>query len=151
MKKIIRNIIKEDFDWAIDDISPFLEIGEPVTKSNPKNTYRLYLDSETGGDYTLMVNDWVQFTDNADSIDTLIKCIKLCDYFDYGNELYELVREFTEKGETWMFTKEELSELKGVDEDDIEEICYLYELHADDDRDEILSFIAEGIFYNQHN
>jgi len=35
-------------------------------------------------------------------------------------------------------------------EDDIEEICYLYELHADDDRDEILSFIAEGIFYNQH-
>ena len=39
---------------------------------------------------------------------------------------------------------------KGLLEDDIEEICYLYELHADDDRDEILSFIAEGIFYNQH-
>ena len=36
-------------------------------------------------------------------------------------------------------------------EDDIEEICYLYELHADDDRDEILGFIAESIFYNQHN
>jgi len=40
---------------------------------------------------------------------------------------------------------------KGLLEEDIEEICYLYELHADDDRDEILSFIAEGIFYNQHN
>ena len=40
---------------------------------------------------------------------------------------------------------------KGLLEDDIEEICYLYELHADDDRDEILSFIAESIFYNQHN
>jgi len=40
---------------------------------------------------------------------------------------------------------------KGLLEDDIEEICYLYELHADDDRDEILNFIAEGIFYNQHN
>jgi hypothetical protein len=40
---------------------------------------------------------------------------------------------------------------KGLLEDDIEEICYLYELHADDDRDEILGFIAESIFYNQHN
>ena len=32
---------------------------------------------------------------------------------------------------------------KGLLEDDIEEICYLYELHADDDRDEILYQIAE--------
>ena len=40
---------------------------------------------------------------------------------------------------------------KGLLEDDIEEICYLYELHADDNRDEILNFIAESIFYNQHN
>ncbi len=40
---------------------------------------------------------------------------------------------------------------QGLLEDEIEEICYLYELHADDDRDEILSFIAESIFYNQHN
>ena len=40
---------------------------------------------------------------------------------------------------------------KGLLEDDIEEICYLYELHADDDIDEILNFIAESIFYNQHN
>ncbi len=39
---------------------------------------------------------------------------------------------------------------QGLLEDEIEEICYLYELHADDDRDEILSFIAESIFYNQH-
>jgi len=34
--------------------------------------------------------------------------------------------------------------------EEIDKICYLYELHADDDRDEILSFIAESIFYNQH-
>ena len=32
----------------------------------------------------------------------------------------------------------------------IDEICYLYELHADDDREEVLSFIAESIFYNQY-
>ena len=40
---------------------------------------------------------------------------------------------------------------KGLLEDEIDEICYLYDLHADDDRDEILGFIAESIFYNQHN
>jgi hypothetical protein len=34
--------------------------------------------------------------------------------------------------------------------DEIDEICYLYELHADDDREEILGFIAESIYYNQH-
>ena len=40
---------------------------------------------------------------------------------------------------------------KNLLEDEIEEICYLYELDADDDRDEILGFIAESIYYNQHN
>jgi len=34
--------------------------------------------------------------------------------------------------------------------DEIDEICYLYELHADDDREAILEFIAESIYYNQH-
>ena len=40
---------------------------------------------------------------------------------------------------------------QGLLEDEIDEICYLYDLHADDDRDEILGFIAESIFYNQNN
>ena len=35
-------------------------------------------------------------------------------------------------------------------QDEIDDICYLYNLCADDDRDEVLSFIAESIFYNQH-
>ena len=34
--------------------------------------------------------------------------------------------------------------------EEIDEICYLYNLHADDDRDEILGFIAESIYYNQN-
>ena len=34
--------------------------------------------------------------------------------------------------------------------EEIDEICYLYELHADDNRDEILGFIAESIYYNQN-
>lgn len=130
MKKIIRNIIKEEFDWAINDVSPFLEIGEPVTKSNPKNIYRLYLDSESGGDYSFILNDWVHFADNSNDMDTLIKCIKLCDYFSHGNEIDELVREYTKKGETWMFNKEELIEL----EEEISEVEGLYE----EDKEEIV-------------
>jgi len=34
--------------------------------------------------------------------------------------------------------------------EDIDEICYLYELDADDDRETILEFLAESIYYNQH-
>ena len=34
--------------------------------------------------------------------------------------------------------------------EEIDELCYLYNLHADDDRDEILTFISENIFYNKH-
>ena len=33
--------------------------------------------------------------------------------------------------------------------EEIDELCYLYNLHADDDRDEILTFISENIFYNK--
>lgn len=40
---------------------------------------------------------------------------------------------------------------EGLLEEDIQIICDVYGLHADDDRDEILGFIAESIFYNQHN
>lgn len=40
---------------------------------------------------------------------------------------------------------------QGLLNDEVEEICYLYDLHADDDRDEILGFIAENIFYNHNN
>tara|TARA_R110000744_G_scaffold78741_2_gene155059 strand:- start:4487 stop:4813 length:327 start_codon:yes stop_codon:yes gene_type:complete len=34
--------------------------------------------------------------------------------------------------------------------EEIDELCYLYNLHADDDRDEIIFFIAESIYENQY-
>ena len=39
----------------------------------------------------------------------------------------------------------------GLIDDVINNVAYLKGLDADDDRDEILNFIAESIFYNQHN
>ena len=38
---------------------------------------------------------------------------------------------------------------QGLLEEDIQIICNVYGLHEDDDRDEILGFIAENMFYNQ--
>ena len=38
---------------------------------------------------------------------------------------------------------------QGLLEEDIRIICDVYGLHEDDDRDEILGFIAENMFYNQ--
>ncbi len=38
---------------------------------------------------------------------------------------------------------------RGLIDDDVNEIAHLYNLHADDDRDEILQFIAENEFYKQ--
>tara|TARA_B100001094_G_scaffold67552_1_gene63728 strand:- start:384 stop:569 length:186 start_codon:yes stop_codon:yes gene_type:complete len=40
-------------------------------------------------------------------------------------------------------------DIKGLIDDEISNISYLYGLHTDDDRDEILTFIAENIFYNK--
>jgi hypothetical protein len=37
---------------------------------------------------------------------------------------------------------------QGLLEEDIRIICDVYGLHEDDDRDEILGFIAENRFYN---
>ena len=37
---------------------------------------------------------------------------------------------------------------QGLLEEDIQIICDVYGLHADDDRDDILGFIAENRFYN---
>lgn len=38
---------------------------------------------------------------------------------------------------------------KGLIDDDVNEIAHVYNLHVDDDRDEILQFIAENEFYKQ--
>ena len=37
---------------------------------------------------------------------------------------------------------------EGLLEEDVQIICDVYGLHADDDRDDILGFIAENRFYN---
>ena len=40
---------------------------------------------------------------------------------------------------------------RGLLDDEINTIAENYKLHADDDRDEIIQFIAESIYYNLYN
>mgnify|MGYP003641991528 CR=1 FL=1 len=40
---------------------------------------------------------------------------------------------------------------KGLLDDEVQTIAEFYSLHEDDDRDEIINFIAEGIYYNYYS
>jgi len=40
---------------------------------------------------------------------------------------------------------------KGLLDNEVQTIAEFYSLHEDDDRDEIINFIAEGIYYNYYS
>ena len=40
---------------------------------------------------------------------------------------------------------------KGLLDNEVQAIAEFYSLHEDDDRDEIINFIAEGIYYNYYS
>jgi len=40
---------------------------------------------------------------------------------------------------------------RGLLDDEVQTIAEFYSLHEDDDRDEIINFIAEGIYYNYYS
>jgi len=40
---------------------------------------------------------------------------------------------------------------KGLLDNEVQAIAEFYNLHQDDDRDEIIYFIAEGIYYNYYS
>jgi len=77
MKKFIKKILKEDFDW-IDDIPSFIEITEPVTQSNPKDIFRLYWTNEHyTGDYGVWSDDWYGFKNDSNGVNNLTRYVKI--------------------------------------------------------------------------
>lgn len=87
MKSLIKKILKEDFDWAVD-VPSFIEITEPVTQDNPKNVFRLHLTNEHWtGDYGVWADDWYNFTNDSNGIDRLVRYVKIIENGLVGNQI----------------------------------------------------------------
>jgi hypothetical protein len=105
MKSIIKKILKEDFEWATEDIVPFLEIGEPLVKQTPKKVFRLYLSHGFGDDGGIITDNWVDYNIEGDNIDLLQRHIKILNYFssDRKHNIVTLSQLWA-KGETWVLS-----------------------------------------------
>lgn len=77
MEQIIRKILREsDFDW-IRDVPSFIEITEPITQRNPKNSFRLRWTNGVGEDAVFWVNDWIDFKNDNQGINNLTRYVKM--------------------------------------------------------------------------
>lgn len=87
MEKIIKKILKEDFDW-VDNVPSIFEIGEPLPTQSPKNTYRLYVYFNHGN--TMINDDYSNYP--TDRIDSLINDIKILNTLYSGRDTEDGIR-----------------------------------------------------------
>ena len=77
MEQIIRKVLKEsDFDW-IREVPSFIEITEPVTQRNPKNSFRLHWTNGHGQDSGVWANNWFTFKNDNQGIEGLKRYVKI--------------------------------------------------------------------------
>ena len=77
MEQIIRKVLKEsDFDW-IKEVPSFIEITEPVTQRNPKNSLRLHWTNGFGEDNGAWANNWHTFKNDNQGINNLTRYVKI--------------------------------------------------------------------------
>lgn len=134
--------IKEDFDWAVNDTVPFLEVGEPLKIQAPKSQYRLHVTHGVGEDNGMWVPNWNMYDPNTPAnLDMLMRHIKILNYQqeNYREGIYGLVGLWLEDPEknSWVLSNEDNLNIRREMEDN--------DWTIEDDEDEIQDTIWEWL------
>lgn len=113
----VKESIKEDFDWAVKDTVPFLEVGEPLKKQAPKSQYRLHVTHGVGEDNGMWVPNWNMYDPNTPAnLDMLMRHIRILNYQqeNYREGIYGLANLWVEdpKNNSWVISKQDNENIK---------------------------------------
>lgn len=111
MKPLIKKILKEDdWSWAKETESIF-EIGEPLTVTNPKDQFRLYVTFSMGEDGGIWTDNWFNYRTN--NLDTLIRNVKILKFLNenHNEGSYGLVKLWL-NGEKWVLPDQDNQNIK---------------------------------------
>jgi hypothetical protein len=133
--------VNEDFDWAIKDTVPFLEIGEPLKRQNPRKHYRLHVSHGVGQDNSTWVPNWGNY-DPTRSLDTLVRHIKILSWLqeNYREGTWGLSDLWLE-GEEWVLSDEDNKNIRKTMEDE----GWTIEENGEDIRDYIWEWLSDEL------
>lgn len=118
MRDNIKKILREDFEWAVNDTVPFLEIGEPLKNQAPKNMYRLHVHHGVGEDHGTWIPNWMNY-DPTRNLDMLVRHIKILSWLqsNYREGIWGLADAWLE-GEEWVLSPEDNKNIRKTMEEE---------------------------------